>query len=194
MIVIIPLILWLVGVNLNITEGFRSAAQKRRSNRQKAAKKTAAKVNAARAASKKAVKVRTASTRNTGRQKARITGRQKARNKGVKCGDYNWTFFVSFILIIPTLAALKQIPFLIISGINGMFCISKMKTDTPEKVKERSKLLKKLSFVSTYGIIIFIGMIILPIIIHMLRNITQRIKFKFLTDLLNKLEDLIKIK
>ena len=91
------------------------------------------------------------------------------------------------------MAALKQIPFLIINGISGMFCISKMKTDTPEKIKERANLLKKLSFVSAYGIIIFIGMIIVPIIIHMLRNITIHIKVKFLTDLLNKLEDLLKI-
>jgi hypothetical protein len=185
MIVIIPLILWLVGVNLNITEGFRSAAQRRRGSSNKLAKRILSRI-----ATAKAQRSRTSSTRTS---TATASTARAAPKKAVKCGDYNWIFFVSLILIIPTMAALKQIPFLIISGINGMFCISKMKTDTTEKVKEKSNLLKKLSFVSAYGIIIFIGMIIAPIIIHMLRNITIHIKVKFLTDLLNQLEDLLKI-
>lgn len=195
MILIIPLILWLVGANLNITEGFRSLAQRRRSRRQKkAVKAEVARVAAARTSTARTSTARTSTSRtSTSRTSTSKTSNARAAPKSVKCGDYNWIFFVSFILLIPTMAALKQIPFLIINGISGMFCISKMKTDTPEKIKERANLLKKISFVSAYGIIIFIGMIIVPIIIHMLRNITIHIKVKFLTDLLNKLEDLLKI-
>ena len=112
----------------------------------------------------------------------------------VKCGDYNWLFYIGFVLLIPVMACLKQIPFLIINGINGMKNISKMKTETPEQREEKANLLIKIRFVYAYGIIIFIGMIILPIIIHMLRNISRQINFKFLTDFLNKLEDVMKIK
>jgi hypothetical protein len=83
------------------------------------------------------------------------------------------------------IAAMKQIPFLIISGISGFTCIA----NDPNK----AEILKKISFVSAYGIIIFIGMIFFPIIIHMLRNIINQIEFTFLNDILDKLEDLTQI-
>jgi hypothetical protein len=155
-IVIVPVALWLVGASLNIKEGITN--KKSSSKSSKSSSKSGA-------ASKSKTESKESST--------------------VACGDYNWIFFISFVLIIPMIAAMKQIPFLIISGISGFTCIA----NDPNK----AEILKKISFVSAYGIIIFIGMIFFPIIIHMLRNIINQIEFTFLNDILDKLEDLTQI-
>lgn len=183
-IVIIPISLWLVGASLNIQEGYRG--------RKSVYKPTSHTVGPKKSWASKASTYKASTYKASTAKKA--PPKKAAPKKAVACGDYNWIFFISFVLVIPVMACLKQIPFLIINGINGLTCISKMKTDTPEQKADKANIIKKISFVSVYGILIFVGMIIFPVIIHMLRNVTVHIKFKFLTDLLNKLEDLIKIK
>ena len=182
-IVILPISLWLVGASLNIREGYSGSKSVYNSSSHKVGPATSW-----------SSKLRTSAATAKALSSKSSSSKASSKKKAVKCGDYNWIFLISFVLFIPVMACLKQIPFLIISGINGMFCISKMKTETAEQKEEKANLLRKISFVSAYGIIIFIGMIVFPVIIHMLRNVTKKIKFKFLTDLLNKLEDLIKIK
>ena len=164
-IIILPIALWLVGASLNIKEGLKN-----KKNDKKGGKKDDKKDD------------KKNDTKEGAANKSTTESKESSK---VKCGDYNWIFFISFVLIIPMIAAMKQIPFLIISGINGFGCIAK----DPNK----AEIFKKISFVSAYGIIIFIGMIFFPVIIHMLRNITKQIKFTFLTEFLDKLEDLTQI-
>ena len=195
-IVIIPITIWLVGASLNVVEGARNRRSRRGRPRFRSRRARSRRARSRRARARARSNTRNTNTRNTNTRNnnTRNTNtRNTAPKKAVACGDYNWIIFISIVLIIPVMACLKQIPFLIINGIKGMTCISKMKTDTPEQKADKANILRKISFVSAYGIIIFVGMIIFPVIIHMLRNITRHIKFEFLTVLLDKLEDLMKI-
>ena len=183
-IVIVPIALWLVGASLNITEGLTN--KEKRKKEEKAAAARAAASGATTTSGSTTTSGATTTSGSTSRPASGSTNSSsRSGNSDVKCGDYNWIFFISFVLIIPFIAAMKQIPFIIISGINGMTCIAQ----DPNK----GEILKKISFVSAYGIIIFIGMIFLPILLHMLRNIVKQIKFDFLEEFLDKLEDLTQI-
>jgi hypothetical protein len=178
-IVIIPIAMWLVGAGLNIQEGMSNKKKKKSSS----SKGSSSSSKGSSSSSKGA-----ASSSTTGSSSKEGLNNKDKKNKdssSVKCGDYNWIFFIAFVLIIPFMAAMKQIPFLIISGLHGFTCIGQ----DPNK----AEILKKIGFVSAYGIIIFIGLIFFPLIIHMLRNVTEQIKFKFLTEFLDKLEDLTQI-
>jgi hypothetical protein len=180
-IVIIPIMLWIVGADLNITEGLTNKQKKKKEKKKEAAAAAAS----ASASSASGTSGTSSASGTSGTTSASSTS---GTSKGsVKCNDFNWVFYIGFALIIPIVAALKQIPFLIINGINGLSCIS---TDAEESKKN---ILFKISFIYAYGIIIFIGMILIPIIIHMLRNITKEIKFTFLTEFLDKIEDLTQI-
>ena len=179
-IAIIPIMLWIVGADINITEGLTNKQKKKKEKKKEEAAAAAAAASAASGTSG------TSSASGTsGTSSSSTSGTSSASSK--KCNDFNWIYYIGFALIIPIVAALKQIPFLIINGINGLTCIS---TDAEESKKN---ILFKLSFIYAYGIIIFIGMFLIPIIIHMLRNITKEIKFTFLTEFLDKIEDLTQI-
>lgn len=183
-IVLIPIMLWLVGADLNITEGLTNKEKKKKEKKKEERAATAAAASASGTTASGA----SGTSKSSGTTASGTTASSTSSSNGsVKCNDFNWVFYIGFALIIPVIAALKQIPFLIINGINGLTRIS---SDADESKKN---ILMKLSFIYAYGIIIFIGMILLPIIIHMLRNITNEINFTFLTEFLDKIEDLTQI-